>query len=51
MGHHLKQYRSLVEENQIELVVINTKDDDQLAMHGMAYSLSVEMTEVPLLLL
>jgi hypothetical protein len=51
MGHHLKQYRSLVEENQIELVVINTKDDDQLAMRGMAYSLSVEMTEVPLLLL
>lgn len=51
MGHHLKQYRELVEENGIELLVINTKDDDQLAMHGMAYSLSVEMTEVPLLLL
>lgn len=51
MGHHLRQYRELVEENGIELVVINTKDDDQLAMNGMAYSLSVEMTEVPLLLL
>lgn len=51
MGHHLKRYRELVEENEIELLVINTKDDDQLAMHGMAYSLSVEMTEVPLLLL
>ncbi len=51
MGHHLKQYRELVEENGIELLVINTKDDDQLAMHGMAYSLSVEMTQVPLLLL
>ncbi len=51
MGHHLRQYRELVEEHGIELLVINTKDDDQLAMHGMAYSLSVEMTEVPLLLL
>lgn len=51
MGHHLKQYRQLIEENEIELVVVNTKDDDQLAMHGMAYSLSVELTEVPLLLL
>jgi hypothetical protein len=51
MGHHLKQYRDLVDENEIELLVINTKDDDQLAMRGMAYSLSVEMTEVPLLLL
>lgn len=51
MGHHLRLYRELVAENEIELLVINTKDDDQLAMHGMAYSLSVEMTEVPLLLL
>ena len=51
MGHHLRQYRELIEEHGIELLVINTKDDDQLAMHGMAYSLSVEMAEVPLLLL
>ncbi len=51
MGHHLRQYRELVSENSIELLVINTKDDDQLAMHGMAYSLSVEMTDVPILLL
>ncbi len=50
-GHRLKQYRELVNENQIELLVANTKDEDQLAMHGMAYSLSVELTHVAMLLL
>lgn len=51
MGHHLKQYRELISENHIELLVLNTKDEDQLAMHGMAYSLSVEITDVPMLML
>jgi hypothetical protein len=50
-GHRLRQYRELVNENQIELLVANTKDEDQLAMHGMAYSLSVELTHVAMLLL
>jgi hypothetical protein len=50
-GHRLKQYRELVNENHIELLVANTKDEDQLAMHGMAYSLSVELTHVAMLLL
>ena len=51
MGHHVTEYRRLVDENEIELLVSNTKDDDQLAMHGMAYSLSVELIDVPMLLL
>lgn len=50
-GHHLKDYRKLVEDNDIDLLVVNTKDDDQLAMHGRAYSLSVELTDVSMLLL
>ena len=50
-GHYLKEYRSLIEDNKIDLFVANTKDDDQLAMHGIAYSLSVELTNVPMLLL
>ena len=50
-GHRLKQYVELVREHNVELVVTNTKDEDQLAMHGMAYSLSVELTEVAMLLL
>lgn len=50
-GHHLRDYRSLIEANNADLLVLNTKDDDQLAMHGRAYSLSVELTGVSMLLL
>ncbi len=50
-GHRLKQYVELVTEHRIELVVANTKDEDQLAMHGMAYSLCVELTGTAMLLL
>ncbi|MEO2019436.1 MAG: hypothetical protein ABGZ53_34300 [Fuerstiella sp.] len=50
-GHHLRDYRRLIEDNDVDLLVLNTKDDDQLAMHGRAYSLSVELTDVSMLLL
>lgn len=50
-GHHLRDYRKLVEDHNVDLLVVNTKDDDQLAMHGRAYSLSVELTDVSMLLL
>lgn len=51
MGHHLREYRRLVDTHDIDLVVANTKDKDQMAMHGMTYSLSIEMPDVPMLLL
>lgn len=51
MGHHLSEYRSIIEKNDIDLVVANTKDEDQLAMHGLTYSASVELIETTLLLL
>jgi len=51
MGHHLTEYRRLLKEHQIDLLVMNTKDEDQLAMHGLAYPLAVELREIPLLLL
>lgn len=50
-GHHLLDLRKLIEDNDVDLLVINTKDDDQLAMHGRAYSLSVELTDTSMLLL
>lgn len=50
-GHHLTDYQSLIKDNDVDLLVLNTKDDDQLAMHGRAYSLSVELTDVSMLLL
>lgn len=51
MGHHLSTYKQLVHDHEVDLLVMNTKDDDQLAMHGMAYPIAVEIREIPLLLL
>ncbi len=51
MGHQLSTYKELVQEHQVDLLVMNTKDADQLAMHGMAYPLAVELREIPLLML
>ena len=51
MGHHLKTYQRIVEEHQVDLLVLNTKDEDQLAMHGRAYPLTVQLRHMPLLLL
>jgi len=50
-GHHLRDYHRLIQDHDVDLLVLNTKDDDQLAMHGRAYSLSVELTDVSMLLL
>ena len=50
-GHHLRAYRDLIDLHDVDLLVANTNDEDQLAMHGMAYSLSVEFSDVAMLLL
>jgi len=50
-GHRLSDYKRLVAEHDVCLLVMNTKDDEQLAMHGVAYPLAVELRETPLLLL
>ena len=41
----------LIEEHEVDLLVMNTKDEDQLAMHGLAYSLAIELRAIPLLML
>jgi len=51
LGDRLEDYKRLVDEHKVDLLVFNTKDDDQLAMHGMAYPLAVELRELPLLML
>lgn len=51
VGKHLSGYKRLIEERRVALLVLNTKDHDQLAMHGLAYPLAVEMNHVPLLML
>lgn len=50
-GHRLTDYRTLLLERQVDLLVMNTKDEDQLAMHGLAYPLSVEFRKTPMLLI
>jgi nucleotide-binding universal stress UspA family protein len=50
-GHHLSEYRRLVQEHDVDLLVMNTKDQGQLAMHGLAYPLAIEIRSIPLLLL
>ncbi len=51
LGHRLKDHLQLVEQHKVDLLVLNTKDDDQLAMHGLAYPLAVELRKTPLLML
>lgn len=51
MGHRLSEYRQLVESQELDLLVMYSKDHDQLAMHGRTYPLAVELRQVPLLML
>ena len=51
LGNRVSEYRRLVEEHEVDLLVMNTMDGDQLAMHGQAYPLAVELRSIPLLLL
>ncbi len=50
-GHHIRAYRRLIDEHEVDLLVMNTKDEDQLAMHGLAYPLAIELRAIPLLML
>jgi hypothetical protein len=51
LGHFLRDYERLIEEHRVDLLVMNTKQEDQLAMHGVAYPLSIEMRDTPILML
>ena len=51
LGHHLEDYRRMIDERDVDLLVMNTKDDDQMAMHGLAYPLTVELRKTPMVLL
>ena len=44
-------YKRLIDEHRVDLLVMNTKDEDQLAMHGLSYPLTVELRDTPLLLI
>jgi hypothetical protein len=50
-GRHLSEYQKMIDEHKVDLLVLHAKDEDQLAMHGLAYPLAVELRQLPLLLL
>jgi nucleotide-binding universal stress UspA family protein len=50
-GHRLSSCHDHIARQEIDLLVMNTRDDDQMAMHGMAYPLAVELREIPVLML
>ena len=51
LGHRLLEVRQLIEPRTIDLMVMNTHDEGQFAMHGLAYPLAVELRSIPLLML
>lgn len=51
MRRRVDEYRDLITSREIDLLVLHTKNEDQLAMHGAAYALAVELRSIPLLML
>ena len=51
VGHRLDHFQNLLKEHEVDLLVLNSKDEDQLAMHGKAHPLAVELRSTPMLFL
>lgn len=51
IGRRLRECEKFIEDQQVDLLLFNTKDEDQLAMHGLAYPLAIELRQIPLLML
>ena len=50
-GNRIVEYKKLILDHKVDLLIMNAKDQDQLAMHGMAYPLAIELRQIPLLML
>ncbi|HNO79765.1 MAG TPA: hypothetical protein PKN33_17090 [Phycisphaerae bacterium] len=51
LGHRVTDYHNLIEEHAGDLLVCNTNDPENLAIHPMAYAIALEFRKQPLLLL
>ena len=51
VGDPLTTYQYFLAEHEVNLLVINTKDENQHAMQNLAYTLAVELRDIPLLML
>ncbi len=50
LGHCVRDYHQLISEHEGDLLVCNTKDSEELAIHPMAYAIALEFQHQPLLL-
>ena len=50
-GNPLTEYKVLCNDHEVDLLVINSKDANHIAMDGPAYELALELQDIPLLLL
>ena len=50
-GHSVRDHLSLIEEHEIDLLVLNTEDHHVRTMSDIAYGLTIECREIPILLL
>ncbi len=50
-GHRIQEHLEIINGAEVDVVIANSKDDGQQAMHGTAYSLAIELMRTPLLLL
>lgn len=50
-GHHLTEFRNQINNLKVDLLVMNAKDHQQMAMHGQAYPLAVELRQIALLMI
>jgi nucleotide-binding universal stress UspA family protein len=50
-GHRVRDYTTITGQHGVDLLCFHTDDDEQIAMHGAAYALAVELRRLPMLLL
>lgn len=50
-GHHLEEYKRIILDHGIDLLVMHGRDVKQVAMHGLAYPLAIELRDTPILLI
>ena len=51
LGHGIRDYRRLLADHEVDLMVLHTRDQAELALHGTAYLITAEFRKTPLLLI
>ena len=51
IGYPLATYRDMLHQHHHEMLVIESKDEKQVAMRGLAYTMAVEFSDIAMLLI